>query len=235
MKKLFVLLMLTISISAHAASDNSEIITSAIADSLKEKGILSDINNGLTIKLFNDNQMKNIDITKAQVSILDVNEKNNTFSASISDGANTAELKGKYSEMISVPTLSHNISKGEIISDKDITFTQVEKAATRYGIATDVSELVGKSPVRQVVGGKPVMLSSISEPKIITKNKVVTIIYQNNALTIQSTAAAVEDGAKGEFIKFKNVASGKIITAKVVNDNLAEITNGNSNIVALNN
>lgn len=226
--------MLTLSVSANAASDNSEIITSAIADSIKEKGILNDINNDLTIKLFNDAQMKNIDITKAQVSNLDVNEKNNTFFASITDGTNTAELKGKYSEMISVPTFSHNISKGEIISDKDIAFMQVDKAATRYGIATDVSELIGKSPVRQVVEGKPVMLSSISEPKIITKNKVVTVIYQNSALTIQSTAAAVEDGAKGEFIKFKNVESGKIITARIVNDNLAEITNNNSNIVALN-
>jgi len=132
-------------------------------------------------------------------------------------------LAGRYMIMNEVPVLKHQVRSGDVIGKDDIDLKSFPQESTHSDTVSDISDLVGKSPVRVISPNRPVRSSEISAPALIKKNALVQMRYKTDSMEITTTGQALADGAKGDVIEIRNTASKKITRAVVTNNNTVDV------------
>ena len=132
-------------------------------------------------------------------------------------------------DTISVPVLNHSISAGEIIKEDDISYIDVPEQKVHQRMVIDESQLVGKTPKRMIKADKPVLTHEIKIPIVMKKGALVTLVLRTPDMLLSTQAKALEDGTKGEAIRFMNTTSQKIIMATILSDNQAQIAQAPQN------
>lgn len=143
-----------------------------------------------------------------------------------SGGKNLAPIRvsGRFEVMEQVPVLKRRMQSGEIISEEDIAWEAVPSAHLRKSTAHDLPALVGKSPRRSISAGRPIRLDEIAGPTVIEKGKQVTLVFSTPRLSIKTLGEAMENGAKGDVVKVKNVASNALVTGTVMDSGMVRIS-----------
>lgn len=99
-------------------------------------------------------------------------------------------------------------------------FTQVEtnvlKIPGMMQPATTFPE--GKNAARILTQGRILMENDWNEPTLVSRNDLVTILYQHGGLSITLQAKAMASGVKDQVIEVQNMTSHKIFNARVVNE-----------------
>jgi flagella basal body P-ring formation protein FlgA len=156
---------------------------------------------------------------------LSINESTHDFYALISiGGAQSQEISGKYSNLSPLPVLSRNMNKGEVITESDVTIAYVSEKLAQRGFVNDISTLLGKATTRPIHKNLPIMPKQIAAPKIIEKDKNITMKLASNIIKLEDAGIALEAGGLGEYIRVKNANSNKIVKAKVIDANTVEVT-----------
>lgn len=109
----------------------------------------------------------------------------------------------------------HAMIKGERINGTDIYQTEMDINKLKHGYFNDIDELVGQVCKQNIPANGPFSPHNIELAKIIHKGEKVTIVTNNNNLTISMDGIAVNDGSLGDTIRVKNLTSKKIIDAQV--------------------
>ena len=156
---------------------------------------------------------------------LSINEATHDFYALISiGGAQSQEISGKYSNLLPLPVLSRNMNKGEVITENDVTIAYVSEKLLERGFVNDISTLLGKATLKPIHKNLPIMPKQIAAPKIIEKDKNITMRLASNIIKLEDAGIALEAGGLGEYIRVKNANSNKIVKAKVIDANTVEVT-----------
>ena len=79
-------------------------------------------------------------------------------------------------------------------------------------------DLDGKVAVRTLLPGRYIQANGIREPWVVERGASVQMIFVSGGLTISAAAITLQPGAAGEFIKVRNVDSGKVLTGTVMAD-----------------
>lgn len=122
---------------------------------------------------------------------------------------------GHYDEMLEVPVLKRQVKNGEVIDASDIEVRDFPQERARNDTITDMSSLIGKSPLRTIAAFRPIHNNEIASPAIVKKNAMVQMRYTMPGMQITASGQAMGDGAKGDVIEVKNTASKKVIQAVV--------------------
>lgn len=141
-------------------------------------------------------------------------------------------VAGRFYEFTKVPVLSRKFGKNEIIAQTDIAYLEIESTKLKNGYITNEQQLIGKAPIRTIQKARPVIESQLTTPKVIERSKQVTMIYKNNILSIKDSGIALESGAIGDIIKFKNINSGRVVHAKVIDAATAEVRSASSELAS---
>ena len=207
---------------AHAEAVKPEDL---IAKTIKESGGINSVNDELRVDVVKGkSQLEQVANANLTITKIDFDMAAGSFTAFISINDNLPiEANGTFTEVTKLPVLSRKFAKDEIISKDDVTYLEVEASKVRGSFITDGNMIVGKSPTRALFKGRPVQLSELTEPKVVVKNKIMTLSYNNAALKIEAHGVALQDGAVGQTIKFKNESSGKIIIAKIMDGDTAQV------------
>lgn len=227
--KLFALTLTAIILTASAASAmDADIAGNLIGKTIKDAGAISNVNNALRVDLVKGKStIEELDAKsegKLEVTKIDFDTKSGTFSAYISANGNLPfEVNGKFAEVTKVPVLNRRLEKDQVISKSDIAYLEIEPAKLRGNFVTSEEQLIGRSPIRAIYKARPIAENQVAAPKAIEKNKQVTIVYNDHALSISTAGIALENGRVGDVIKFKNASSNRIVTAKVMNEGTAEV------------
>lgn len=173
--------------------------------------------------------IKEVDHVKIMVSSLDISQGQNKFTAKaeiFADGkpAGQTKLLGRYFVMTEVVMPSHDISKGTILKKEDFVRAKVRSNRLRDDMVTLEENLIGKQAIRQIKANKPISAKDIHDEILIKKGQKVTVIYQHHSLQIVAKMEALEDGAKGQFIKILNTKSNRELAAKVLDKNTVEVS-----------
>jgi flagella basal body P-ring formation protein FlgA len=118
--------------------------------------------------------------------------------------------------------VANRIPSGQPLTASD--FQQVE---------TDVLKIPGELqpaaafPEGQVAAhiltqGKILMENDWVEPTLVTRNDLVTVLYDRNGLSITLQAKAMASGVKDQIIEVQNMSSHKIFNARVVDERTLE-------------
>ena len=163
-------------------------------------------------------QPAEIDITDLKV---DTDHKNFTATIAAPSAENPIQhftIKGVLQPVIEVPVLRENMARGNIIKEKDIDLVKVpEHEFTRNTIGS-VNELIGMSPRRLIAAGKPIQLTELIAPLIISRGELLTIQLQEGSLSLSTQVKALENGSKGDVIRVVNISSNQSLQAQVIGE-----------------
>ncbi len=122
-----------------------------------------------------------------------------------------------------VAVSSRPLERGKTISPEDITVQKKWFSRLPQELLTEPGSIVGKRLLRSLREGTSFTAGMLSEPLMLKKGKVVKIVYDNESLCITSFGLAEEEGTYGSMVRVKNIASNKIIYARVIGDSLVKI------------
>ncbi len=132
-------------------------------------------------------------------------------------------VSGRYQMMQKIPVLVHAMGNRDVIEASDLDSVVVPERSLRKDTVRDPSALIGLSPRGNISAGRPIRLSEISKPQIISKKSQVEMLYTTEHMSIRSIGMALENGAVGDLIRVQNTDTERAVTARVVGANKVEV------------
>lgn len=124
-------------------------------------------------------------------------------------------VAGSYTALVDVPVVTRQLTKMDVIEEKDITLKATPEKLLRKDTVLDPKQLVGLSPRNGISANRPIHANEISAPILIKRGDIVEMGYNTPYISIKTTGIALEDGVKGGPIRIKNQKSQLAISAKV--------------------
>lgn len=94
-------------------------------------------------------------------------------------------------------------------------------AAKQYVLSP--AQVTGKVARRTLISGKPILVTALSEPSMVTRGEPALMIFTSGPLTITAAGTPLESGAVGDFIRIRNVDSGLIVSGTVLADGRIQV------------
>lgn len=129
-------------------------------------------------------------------------------------------VSGVAAAPVIVPTPARDIPRGRIITEDDIEFRDlVEGGTSRY--IEDPQLIIGKEARRDLAKAAPLRASDLAAPLLMKRGAIATVVLEAPGLRLTQIASALESGAEGDLIRFRNINSGAEIRAIVLSPTLA--------------
>ena len=118
---------------------------------------------------------------------------------------------------IYAPVLVTNrrISRGELLSESDLTLTELDVSNLRGEPFTDLAAVIGTKAKKPLSESQVLESSNIC---LICKGDIVTINAGNDLVRVQVSGTAMSDGSRGELIRVQNNESKRIVDARVTSN-----------------
>ncbi|MBV8649974.1 MAG: flagellar basal body P-ring formation protein FlgA [Alphaproteobacteria bacterium] len=142
------------------------------------------------------------------------------------DDAERVRITGHVWRMIEIPVLSHPVTPGDAITERDVDMIAVHSDRLTQSFVMNSGDLVGKTPRHPIRPGEPVRPTDIQVPILIHKGDLVTIVLQTSTLTLTAQAKALDDGVQGGPIRVTNTRSGRVLDAVVMNQGTVSVPTG---------
>ena len=126
-----------------------------------------------------------------------------------------------------VPTPKQVIYPGDVIRESMLTEVSVDDEAADGGVIVgNRAALIGKVAKRTLLPGREIQAMAIENPRAVANGAHVTLIYREGALTIVTSAQALEPGGVGDIIKVRNEDTGLTVTGKIQSDGSVGVSGG---------
>ncbi len=124
-----------------------------------------------------------------------------------------------------LPVPAHDIPRGVVITEDDLVFREtIDAGAARF--LSDADFIIGKEARRPLVKGAPLREGDLHAPIVMKRGAAATIVLEAPGLRLTQIASALESGAEGDLIRFRNINSGAEIRAVVLSSALAAAPHG---------
>jgi flagella basal body P-ring formation protein FlgA len=85
-------------------------------------------------------------------------------------------------------------------------------------VAFRAPELEGKVAKRTLLPGRYIPATAVREAWLVEQGASVQVMFVSGPLTISATAVTLQPGAAGDFVKVRNIDSGKVFSGTVMAD-----------------
>ncbi len=152
---------------------------------------------------------------------LKIDQQNNRFvSIIVLDAESQKPIRRKFSgrvyEMRSIPVLDTVVPAQTAITEQDLKWIRVKAQQLRQNILTDSSQIVGKTPKRNLQVGQLIKTNDIEDVRYVTRGDQVTLSLQASSLRLTVQGKAMDSGTLGDVIRIKNLQSNKIVNGKII-------------------
>ena len=124
------------------------------------------------------------------------------------------------------PVAAITIYPGDVIREDMLADADFPDAVASSSFATNRSMLVGKVARRTLLPGQAIATNAIGEPRLVRIGAMVRLVYQDDGLTIQTYASALQNGAAGDIVAVRNSESGLTISGIVQADGSIHVGGG---------
>ena len=111
---------------------------------------------------------------------------------------------------------SHDIARGETISEADLSFATVDGATLMSGVPTRIDDIKGMQTRRMLVAGQPFRADDVRRPIIITKGQTVTMQFAAPGVELTAMGRAMSEGGVGDTVTIQNPVSYRMISGTVI-------------------
>jgi flagella basal body P-ring formation protein FlgA len=133
------------------------------------------------------------------------------------------QLTGAVRKIMEIPVLKDNLRNGDIIRASDLEWLELYAGDIKHDYLLKAEDLVGMTPRRMVMEGKPVREIELEAPRMVKRGDTVTIIYQSGSMQLTAEGRAIRDGAKGDFIRVVNNNSSRTVEGFVTGERVVTV------------
>lgn len=118
--------------------------------------------------------------------------------------------------IVSVPVAVRDIRRGTTLSEADIAWVEMAESDVVGQVARRAEELVGFIANAGVRAGQPFRSAGLMRPVVLSKGKLITVIYSTRSMNLTAKGKALEDGARGQTVRVANTKSNTVVLAEVL-------------------
>lgn len=141
-------------------------------------------------------------------------------------------LSGRAAVTAEVVTVSHNIERGALIKDSDLTVERRPRAEVARGVLGDRAQVVGLAARNVLHPGQALRGTDLMKPELVQRNETVTLVYQVPGITLTVRGKAAEGGAEGDVISVTNEQTKRPVQGVIVGPGRVVISTGSPRLVA---
>lgn len=139
-------------------------------------------------------------------------------------GAELARLSGRAQRYIDVPVLNRAISRGDVVRQSDLRIQSILYARTTgTPTLTHADDIAGQAARRSLRAGLALSPDDLTEPLMVERQELVTLIYRHGSLALTVRARAMDDGSEGQSIDVMNLQSNRVVRGVVAGHGLIHV------------
>lgn len=138
----------------------------------------------------------------------------------------TTRLAGRVVAVVSVPVLRNIVSPGDVISERDLGWTEISTRRVSQNLALGAEQVVGMSPRRVLRPGATIRTTDLRRPVAVAKGALVTMRIRQAYIQITASGRALDDGSLGDVIRVVNPKSHVTVHGVIVGPNQVRIDSG---------
>ena len=127
-----------------------------------------------------------------------------------------AAADAAFAGTIRIVVPAHDIARGDVIGESDLTYTTVDGAALMSGVPTKIDEVKGMQTRRMLSSGQPFRGDDLRKPIVITKGETVTMQFIVPGVQLTAMGRAMSEGGIGDTVTIQNPASYRMVAGIVV-------------------
>ncbi|WP_249121688.1 flagellar basal body P-ring formation chaperone FlgA [Stutzerimonas stutzeri] len=108
------------------------------------------------------------------------------------------------------------IDRGQTLTANDLKLQRINVAKARRGYYNRIEEVVGLAAKRRIRAGQTITPALLEQAMAVKRGQPVKIVANNEGIEASTSGEALADGQPGDVIRVRNVRSGKVIEAKVL-------------------
>lgn len=85
-------------------------------------------------------------------------------------------------------------------------------------VSIRAADIEGKVAKRTLLPGRYIPTASLREAWLVEQGAAVQVTYVSGVLTISASAVTLQSGAAGDFVRVRNIDSGKVLSGVVMAD-----------------
>ena len=200
-------------------------------DMLREQGETGDMrvfltNRSLRLHVADDNS------TTVGIEDLALDRRTSRFSALVvapagDPAARRVRVTGHVFEMTEVPVLGRRLLAGTVIREGDVQWIKLRADQIQRDTITDPKDLIGLETARSLRDGRPIRVSQVRRPVMVTKGSLVTMMLTGPTMLLTARGRAQESGSKGDVIRISNTQSKQVLEAVVTGPGTVVVRSAN--------
>ncbi len=127
-------------------------------------------------------------------------------------------LKANISTYDDIVVATTMLERSQTLSDADVTLQRVETTHFKRDYFTMVEDVLNLQTKQIINKDKPIFTGMIEIPDVIHRGDIIKIVVRLKNMEITAIGKALQDGKRGEKIKVQNNATGKKLSAEVLDD-----------------
>ncbi len=160
---------------------------------------------------------------KLTVGAIDYDAASGRFDAMMSASVNDTDpirfrLAGIAYALAPALVAARRLPAGAVLAPSDLSVARLRAASLPAGAPTDPGVLVGQALRHAVQPGEPLTLADVERPIVVKRRSRVLMALSVPGLEVSALGEAMQDGAVGDRISVRNVASGAVLTAEVTGE-----------------
>lgn len=223
-------------VSRAAAMVDQALLSSLIADDMRNRGILAqDMNADIVLSRPFDPVRAEASDMPARLETLRYLPGNGSFAARfIIDGVSQPiDISGSIELTVNAPHLATSLPAGTLLQPDHFVMRAIPVQQATAQSAAPLDQLVGMALNRQSREGMLVRASDVSVPLAVAKNDLVTIYYRQGPMTLTVRGQAVTGAAKDSPLQVLNLISRRVITATALGPGAVEVSSAPMTLAGL--
>ena len=143
------------------------------------------------------------------------------------------DLSGAIELMTTAPRLTTTQPAGALLTAADFDLATVPLATAAAGGYADLNQLIGKQLVRQSRAGLMLKPADVTDPTVVSRNTLVTVLFKVGAMTLTVKGQALGTVAAGQPVDVLNSVTKKILHGVARPDGTVEIVTANATVASL--
>jgi flagella basal body P-ring formation protein FlgA len=116
------------------------------------------------------------------------------------------------------------IERGQTLGRDNLKLEPINIGKAQRGYFNRLEEVQGMAAKRRIRAGQTLTPSLLAQPLAVKRGQPVRIVASHDGIEASTNGEALGDGQMGEVIRVRNVRSGKVIDAKVVEEGVVTST-----------
>jgi flagella basal body P-ring formation protein FlgA len=142
------------------------------------------------------------------------------------------DVTGRVEFMVEAPHLMGSKPAGTILTSDDVEMRLIPLRQAEGSGAATLDQLVGKQLTRQSRAGMLLRAADVTEPRVVERNAVVTVILHHGPMTLTVKGQALNGAAVGQPVQVLNSVSRKVLFGTAMPNGTVSMTSNSTFTVA---